>query len=497
MSHMIIAPVLIPLFAGVIMLIAARSRTTTHRTLSLLSTAALVPVTINLFCGALTGDIDVYHLGDWQAPFGIVLVLDQLAAWMLLLTAALALPALVYACRGDDLRGPNFHALFQFQLMGLNGAFLTGDLFNLFVFFEVLLIASYGLLLHGGGRRRTAAGLHYVVINLAGSALFLIALGLLYGTLGTLNMADMALRVRELSGDTAVLVRTAALVLLLVFAIKAALVPLYFWLPRAYASATAPVAALFAIMTKVGIYAVMRVYSLIFGESAGELAGVAEPWLWPAALLTLALGGLGALAADRLAGQVAWLVIMSVGTLLTGVCLGTEEASAAVLYYLVHSTLAAAVMFLIADMIARQRGPLSDRLHAGPPLNAAGRLGALYLLGAMAVIGMPPLSGFLGKVALMQAAPGVALYWTLLLAGSLMALIALSRAGSTLFWRTRGTAAVYQPDRSRQLMALALLGLITGLTVLAQPVLELAGQAAAQLHDPGAYIDAVLPREGR
>src|SRR5690606_16477118 len=197
------------------------------------------------------------------SPFGIVLVLDRLSALMLALTALLAVPVLWFACRGDDRRGPNFHALFQFQLMGINGAFLTGDLFNLFVFFEVLLIASYALLMHGQGKARAKAGLHYVVLNLAGSSLFLFGLGLMYAATGTLNMADVGRLVSNGAVSSPLLLQVSAALLLIVFALKAAVLPLSFWLPGAYAAASAPVAALFAIMTKIGLYAIWRLWPLL------------------------------------------------------------------------------------------------------------------------------------------------------------------------------------------------------------------------------------------
>jgi len=189
--HLIILPVLLPLFAGLALLFAAHRSYALQRSLSLVATLLLVPLAWWLWQQASSGEISVYRLGNWAPPFGIVLVLDRLSALMLALTALLAVPVLWFACRGDDRRGPNFHALFQFQLMGINGAFLTGDLFNLFVFFEVLLIASYALLMHGQGKARAKAGLHYVVLNLAGSSLFLFGLGLMYAATGTLNMADV------------------------------------------------------------------------------------------------------------------------------------------------------------------------------------------------------------------------------------------------------------------------------------------------------------------
>ena len=301
----------------------------------------------------------------------------------------LASAVVLYALRGDDRRGPRFHALLQFQLLGINGAFLTGDLFNLFVFFEVLLIASYALLLYGRSAERVRAGLRYVILNLVGSALFLIALGLIYGVSGTLNMADLSRRVATASGDSVPLLAAAGLLLILVFALKAALLPLSFWLPRAYAAASAPVAALFAIMTKVGIYAILRVCTLVFGAGAGELANLVQPWLWPLALATLAFGALGALAARSLQTLLAYLVLVSAGTLLAAVAIGTPEAIAAALFYLLHSTWVAGGLFLLADLIVRQRGRHGGELVQGAALENPHLLGALFFFGAVAVIGLP------------------------------------------------------------------------------------------------------------
>src|SRR5690554_7022990 len=266
------------------------SKIAVQRTLSLGASLALVATSFFMVSQTMSGEIFSYAMGSWSAPFGIVVVVDRLSALMVALTSVVALCVLAYASQGSDKRGPYFHFLFQFQVVGICGAFLTGDIFNLFVFFEILLLASYNLLLQGGGLKRAKAALHYVVLNLIGSAILLVAVAILYGLLGTLNMADMAVRVRQLGAADAPLVAAAAILLLLVFGLKAAVVPVYFWLPRAYASASAPVAALFAIMTKVGVYAIIRVYSLIFGSEASELADLAQPWLWPLGLATLSLG---------------------------------------------------------------------------------------------------------------------------------------------------------------------------------------------------------------
>ena len=403
-NHWIIAPVLLPaLTAGGLMLAGGVVSLRVQRAVGLLAAAALLAVALVLLDQSAGGVQQVYALGNWRPPFGIVLVLDRLSAVMVLLAAVLGLCALIAAAAGGaDAQGRFFHPLFQFQLMGLNGAFLTGDLFNLFVFFEVLLIASYCLLLTGNTPARLRAGLHYVVVNLVGSSLFLIAVGLLYAMTGTLNLADLALKVPQLSPQDRLLVESAALLLLTVFGLKAALFPLFLWLPPAYSAASAPVAALFAIMTKVGIYSILRVYVTVFGPAAGEAAPALASWIVPAALITVACGALGALASRRLGTMAANLTLVSAGTTLSVAALTTEPAMSASLYYLVQSTLATALLFLLCGIIADRRGALADRLQrAGAAQPVV--VGALFLLTAMTIVGIPPLSGFLGKLMLLQA----------------------------------------------------------------------------------------------
>ncbi|MDD0844298.1 monovalent cation/H+ antiporter subunit D [Pseudomonas sp. Gutcm_11s] len=494
MNHLLILPILLPMLAGALLLVLP-SHERLKRGLSLLATLTLVPVALALLQQADDGQLRIYALGDWRPPFGIVLLLDRLSALLLLAAAVLGSVVVLYALRGDDRRGPRFHALLQFQLLGINGSFLTGDLFNLFVFFEVLLIASYALLLYGRSAERVRAGLHYVILNLTGSALFLIALGLIYGVSGTLNMADLSARVAAATGDQVPLLAVAGALLLLVFALKAALLPLYFWLPRAYAAASAPVAALFAIMTKVGVYAILRVCTLIFGDDGGELAQLIQAWLWPLALATVALGAIGALAARSLPLLLAYMVLVSAGTLLAAVAIGTPAAHAAALYYLLHSTWVAGGLFLLADLIGRQRGSKGGDLVQGPALENPMLLGGMFFFGAVAVIGLPPLSGFLGKLLLLRSEPSIAL-WGVLLLGGFAALVAFSRAGSTLFWRV-GLSSLdsAELDRGRLFACVLLLACSLGLVVLAAPLLDYSSAAAAQLHDVAPY--RALIGEGR
>ncbi|MEQ5801025.1 monovalent cation/H+ antiporter subunit D [Halomonas sp. H10-9-1] len=498
MSHLIVLPVVVPLVAGLLLLFQRQGSVRVKRLVGVGATLALLLVAIALVARAAGGEVTYYALGDWQPPFGIVLVLDRLSALMVLLTAVLALGAVVFACAGDDERGSNFHGLFQWQLMGLNGAFLTGDLFNLFVFFEVLLLASYALLLHGGGRNRIMAGVHYVVLNLAGSSLFLISVGILYGATGTLNMADMATRLAGLPAEREGLVVAGGLMLLVVFGLKAAILPLYFWLPRAYAAAPAPVAALFAIMTKVGIYAILRVYSLVFGEGAGPLADLEQGWVWWFALATLVAAGAGTLAARDLRLLVAYLVLVSVGTLLAGIGIGTPAAISALLYYLIHTTLVTGGLFLLAEMIGAQRGKAGTRIVKGRPLRQGRWLALLFFAGAVAVAGMPPLSGAIGKALLLVTAEGGqrAWLWPILLLSGLAAIVALSRAGSTLFWRSSGEADG-QRLPTRQWFGVGwLIGASPLLVILAGPLADYTDATAEQLARPEAVTRALLSTEG-
>jgi multicomponent K+:H+ antiporter subunit D len=449
-NHLILVPILLPALTAVLILFAARADRMLHRTGSLLSLLGTAAVSGILAWQALEGPRQVYTLGAWPVPHGIVLVLDPLGATMLVLVSALAVGALLFAAQGWDLRGRNFHPLFQLQLMGLNGAFLTGDIFNLFVFFEILLIASYGLLLHGGGEGRLKVGLHYVVLNLVGSVLFILGLALVYGGAGTLNMADLAVQATTASPLGQGVLTAAALLLLVVFALKAAAVPLHFWLPGAYASATAPVACLFAIMTKVGLYAILRVHGLVFGLDAALPGPVVAQLMLYGGGVTLAVGAVGALASRNLRDLLAWLMISSVGTTLVALSHGDLAAWSAALYYLVHSTLAAGAMFLLAEVIAEQRGRLEDALRPGPALAQPALLGGLFLIGAATLAGLPPTSGFLGKVAILQAALdtpfSAAFVFAVVLGGSLLTLVTLARAGSALFWNLDARAGGGEVD---------------------------------------------------
>jgi multicomponent K+:H+ antiporter subunit D len=493
-DHLPVLPLLVPLAAGALLLVGHRRLDGGRASvLGLASTALQLLLAMLILARVADGTVLPYLAGNWPVPFGIGLAVDRLGALLLLLTAVTGLCGLVASlCSPGEARA-RFHALFQFQLLGLNGAFLTADLFNLFVFFEVLLIASYGLLVHGGEGRRVRAGIHYAAVNLAGSALLLLAVSLLYGVAGTLNMADLARVLPGLPDADQGLVRAAGLLLLVVFGLKAALLPLYGWLPGTYSVAIPAVAALFAILTKVGVYAIARVHTLVFGGDGSSAAWLDPgPVLVPLGLATVVAASLGVLASRDLGRQVSYLVVASAGTLLATLGLGTPAALAAAFFYLAHTSLTAAAFFLVAALVRRPDDGATEGPTGSPARPALA--GSLFLVAAMAATGLPPLAGFVAKALLLTA--GYATSWrtaftaTLLVAG-LITIVALARTGSRLFWKPEGgTQAPHSTPLA--LGASLLLALAAALTVGAGPVWDYSRELAADLLARQPYMDAVL-----
>ena len=460
---------------------------------------------------ANTGQIKAYFLSEWSAPFGIALVVDRLSAMMVLLTYIIAVPVLWFASAEWDQRGRYFHAMFHFLLMGVSGAFLTGDLFNLFVFFEVLLLASYVLLLHHHNKARFKLGLHYVIINLLASAMFLIGLGLIYGSVGSLNMADVARLFPRLDSDQHQLAMAGAMLLFVVFGIKAAMLPVGFWLPKTYAVAATPVAAIFALMTKVGIYAILRVNGTVFSDPQGQY--LLENWLLIIGVLTSIYGALGAIAAERLRRFIGFMILSSIGTILIAVSLFSLQAWAAGLYYLIHSTIIAATFYLLGEWISLQRGEHKDHLKTAPEMKQHTVLSLLFLVVAFMMAGLPPFSGFIGKVFLLQGT----LYhsykvWIILvvLVVSLLSILAFVRAGYVIFWRAttpeqnpeHEAFQAYKklPDHASPRLNYVIYGLLVGLTayaLLAQPVYQYTYAAAEQLQNKQLYQAVLLKNTNR
>ncbi|GAB1393871.1 monovalent cation/H+ antiporter subunit D [Rhodocyclaceae bacterium] len=525
-QHLPILPILLPLLAGVLLLFSAEAHHGRRALFALCATLVQLAVALTLLAAA-DGRIEppwqaggaVYALGNWAAPFGIVLVVDRLAALMLTLTAILGLATLVYALARWERAGSHFLPLFQFLLMGLNGAFLTGDLFNLFVFFEVLLAASYGLTLHGSGAPRVKAGLHYIVVNLVASLVFLVAAALIYGVTGTLNMAELALVVPRLDADARALFELGALLLGIVFLVKAGAWPLNFWLPAAYAAAVAPVGAVFAILTKVGVYALLR-FSILFGQDVAP-APFKGDWLFYCGLATITIGTLGILAAQKLDRLAGFLVVVSSGTLLAAFGFTGTTLTGPALYYLASSVLGSGAFFMLIEMAERGRATSADFLAvsfeafglqerhesehpdemSGVAIPAAmAFLGLAFFSCAAILAGLPPLSGFVAKFALLKAAiaappaapasQAILLFAALLLSG-LAGLIALSRLGLRVFWDSERPTPRLQWLEAGPVAALVLLCFV--LAFGAGPAMDFFAAAARALHDPASYIDAVLP----
>lgn len=529
LQHLVVLPILVPLLAGALLPFIRE----THRgmRLTLVLSSVLMQLVIALVLLYLTSDaapyiwmegVGVYAIGSWPAPFGIVLVVDRLSAVMLTLVGIVALATLIYSIAGFDRPAQPFHSLFQFLTMGLNGAFLTGDLFNLFVFFEVALAASYGLLLHGAGAARVKAGLHYVAVNLAASFLFLIGVALIYGIAGTLNMADLAGRAAALQAEDRTMFDAGVAILGIAFLVKAGSWPLNFWLPNAYSVAAAPVAAAFAMMTKVGFYALLRVGTLLEED---ETLGVALLYL---GLATLASATIGMLAAKHLARLVSYSVLVSMGILLAALGLRIESLTAPVLFYMIVSVLTTAAFFMVTGMTERTRNTepaevVGDELESTQPIyvgygireqsmHVAGDevgiaipvamafIGLMFVFCVLLIVGLPPLPGFLTKFALLSTAlrdaPAAAMtpVWVLcaaVLLSGLAAMIALSRIGMRLFW----SSSTRTTPRLRVLEAapVAMLVLVcVTLSVTADPVGRYLDSAARSLHQPDTYIRVVL-----
>jgi multicomponent K+:H+ antiporter subunit D len=520
LAHAPILSILIPTFTSFILLLLGNPgsgslkqdwRQPWRRGISLTATVLGLITAISYLIIANTGQITVYQLGEWSAPFGIVLVLDRLSAFMLVLTYALAVPVIWYASDNWDTRGRYFHTMFHFLLMGLTGAFLTGDLFNLFVFFEVLLMASYVLLLHGQGLPRFQLGVHYVTINLLASALFLLGLGMIYGSVGSLNMADVGRLVPTLDGDQHKLAIAGGLLLFVVFGIKAAMLPVGFWLPKTYAVASTPVAAIFTIMTKVGIYAILRVNGTVFDDAMAQ--NIFKNCLMIIGLITSFYGVIGALGADRLRRFVGFMVLSSIGTLLIAIAMFNTEAWAAALYYLVHSTLIAAAFYLFCGWMTSQRGSFKDHLKVAPRIKQEKAAAFTYFTIALMLAGLPPFSGFLGKVFILQATAESAYQaWVIavILIVSLLSIIALTRVGFILFWRAsppeenpnEQAYTEYQalpeqgPKRNDQAIYILLAGLMA-YVVFAAPIQTYTVSTAQQIQNHALYQQAILKTDAQ
>lgn len=531
LQHLPILPIVLPLASAALLLFLPQSRIKLRSSIALLTVLAQALIAAYLLyrlsvpqAGLLEHGVEVYQLGGWLAPYGIVLVVDRLAVLMLALTAAIALPVQIYSLARWDRIGVHYHSMVLLLLMGLNGAFLTGDLFNLFVFFEILLAASYGLLMHGSNAVRVTAGLHYVAVNLVGSLIFLIGVSLIYGVAGTLNMADLSARWAVIPLEERGLFEAGLGILGIAFLIKAGVWPLNFWLPRTYGAASPPAAALFAIMTKVGVYALLRMGSLLSQPDAPAPFG--GPWLFYGTVATIWFGSLGMLAARQLTRLVAFSVIASSGTLLAVIAIGVAPAIAPMLLYMIASVPAGTAFFLIAGMSERMRfNSVSETMApqpttytafmAGEPAEVADNevdevgvaipaalafLGLAFVSCVILTTGLPPLVGFVAKFSMISALLVPAMdessgdAWLLivsLLVAGFAGLFALINRGMRTFWSTgRATPRLSLIEAGPVAL---LIVLCVMLTIYAGAVLEYLDGTAQWLKDPKAYIQAVIP----
>ncbi|MBB4351284.1 MULTISPECIES: monovalent cation/H+ antiporter subunit D [Rhizobiaceae] len=517
--HLIIAPILIPLVAAAILVVIDERQRVTKAMVSLVSMLLLLTVAFILFRieSGPNGYEGVYLLGNWSAPFGIVLVLDGLSALMLLLTASVAVAALVYSLARWHAMGSHFHSMFQLLLMGVNGAFLTGDLFNLFVFFEVMLAASYGLLLHGSGQLRVKAGMHYIAVNLAAALLFLIGVSLIYGTAGTLNMADLAARIPDMEADRRMLMEAGAGVLGIAFLIKAGMWPLCFWLPTAYSAASAPVAGVFAILSKLGIYVILRLTMLLFDN--GPSAGFGSTVLLYGGMATLIFGTIGILASQALGRLAGFSVLVSSGTLLMVLGINDGAVSSGALLYLVSSTLTISAFFMLIELVERSQDAGAnvlavtmeaygdadeDEPEEGDGVTMPGTmaiLGTCFAMCGILLSGLPPLSGFIAKFAMLSAmmgtgaigVPPTAPVWTLIILvilSGVAALISMTRVGIRTFW-TSLEGVVPRVLVIEIVPVMFLLALTLFLTVQANSAMQYMDTTIRTLSNPSLYIDAV------
>jgi len=515
-------PILIPLATALVAL-ALWTQPAAQRVVSVIGAGALLAVGLLLLAAVWRDGIQAVVMANWQAPFGIVLVADLTSAVMVVMTGLMGLAAAVYALAGIDAQRERhgYHALVHFLLFGVSGAFLTGDLFNLYVWFEVMLIASFVLIALGGTPAQLQGAVKYVTMSLLASMLFLAAVGVLYGVAGGLNMAALHLFFADGQAKGTVsdgLVVVLALLFTVAFGIKAAIFPFFFWLPASYHTGPAVVSALFAgLLTKVGVYALVRVHTLLFADAAATLA----PLLLALAALTMVVGVLGAVAQNELRRLLSFHIISQIGYMIMGLAFFTPLALAGVLYFLVHNILAKTNLFLISGVLGRLRGTEHlTRLGGFYRSRAQGApgLAILFLVSALALAGVPPLSGFWAKLLLVRAGLEIESYVLVAvsLGVSVLTLFSMTKIWAEAFWKEAPSDAGSRVPFGRgpginevapvtpltrgglvslltPVVALALL--VVGMGLVVEPLVTLADHAARQLLEPAGYVAAVLGPE--
>lgn len=504
MNNLLPLPVLLPLLgAGLALALARRPRA--QRLVSVSTLTAVVVI-----AGVLMWQTDQYGpqkiwMGAWPEPVGIVLVADRMSSLMLLVSTLVALVVLLFSLGQDEEEQRRetpisiFHPTFLVLSAGVSNAFLTGDLFNLFVAFEMLLFSSYVLLTLGGMGERVRAGTTYIVVNLLSSLLFLTVIAIIYGATGTVNLAHLAVRIQELPDNVQLILQ---LMLLLVFFIKAAIFPLSAWLPDSYPTAPAPVTAVFAgLLTKVGVYAVIRTQTLLFPDRP------LTAWLLVLSVFTMLVGILGAVAQSEIKRMLSFTLVSHIGYMLFGIALASQAGLAGAVFYTAHHITIQTTLFLVTGLIERRGGSTSLN-DLGGLAAMSPTLGVLFFIPAMNLAGIPPLSGFVGKLGLLQA--GVAHAGVLAYVGviasvvcSLLTLLAMAKVWNRAFWRAVPDSVAGRPEASARargvrmprgmVMAAGFLVAVgIGITVVAGPLYEYTDRAAFDMLG-GAYLRSVLP----
>jgi multicomponent Na+:H+ antiporter subunit D len=498
MTGLVPLPVIIPLVAAALSILVGRRRDL-QRVVSLLALVGVLGVSIALLAGADDDGILVHRGGGWPAPLGISLVVDRLAGLMLVVSALVLLAVMIYAIgqAGEEQRRVAFHPVYLVLAAGVSASFVTADLFNLFVAFEMMLAASYVLITLGGRPDQVHSGMTYVVISLVASSLFITALALLYSATGTVNMADLSVRIAELDGG----VRASfALLLLVVFGIKAGLFPLFFWLPDSYPTAPGPVTAIFAgLLTKVGVYAIIRTQTLLF-DTPDWMGTV----LLVVAVLTMVIGVLGAISQDDMKRILAFHIISQIGYMIFGLGLFTVAGIAGAVFYIVHHIIVKTALFLVSGLVSRRAG--SSRLsEVGGLVRSAPVIALLFAVPAMSLAGLPPFSGFLAKFALVDAGLAASSWVavTASLAVGMLTLFSMTKIWAGVFWGEADEEPRRSPREEGRVGApwgmiapTALLALASiGVSVFAGALYDVSERASIDLLERTSYVEAVLGDE--
>ncbi|WP_265500787.1 Na+/H+ antiporter subunit D [Paracoccus beibuensis] len=495
MSWLLVYPIVIPLMTAVLSYLFRN--TPAGRWIAVAGTAALLLASLLLMADVLEHGVVVAQMSNWEAPFGITLAADLLGAVMVVITAITGMATVVYSLSDIPVRleRMGYYALLQILLMGVCGAFLTGDLFNLYVWFEVMLIASFGLLVLGGNREQLDGGIKYVMLNLVSTIMFLTGIGLLYGITGTLNMADLHLAVREVQNQG--LLTTIAVMFMVAFGVKAALFPLFFWLPASYHTPPVAVSAIFAgLLTKVGVYSLIRCFTLIFDQDVG-FTHTLLLWL---AVITMVTGVLGAAAMNDFRRILSFHIISQIGYMVLGLAIFTPLGLMGAVFYLVHHIIVKANLFFVAG-VAKRIGGSTDLSRLGGLYAHAPLLAFLFLIPAFSLAGFPPLSGFWAKYVVVKAALDLEMWIVagISLVVGLLTIFSMTKIWGAAFWPAHPDGIkprlsdLPMGDRLALMLPIICLAALTCIIGLfPEPFVQFAERSATQLLDPTEYITTVL-----